>query len=287
MTETHPTQMAPLVLRWVARLVLLVLALLVGAAIVVVVIIPRMTQGAALTVLTGSMTPDIPVGSVVVVRPVDPQTLQVGDIATYQAQPDSPALITHRITQVKQTSQGLRFIFKGDANRSRDLDPVVPQQIRGEVWFHVPYLGSIRDGLHGKGGITLVVMILLAGYALTQISSGLRERRRPESENDAGSSEQTLTIDRALVVARLAHAPGTMPGDLARGWGGLVIEDDETGFTLMIAPPVDALAATLELLQEHTPIDLRVWDAPATLSGTSVSIRRAASELEETPHAVG
>ena len=69
------------VVRWALRFVLLAFAVVVVAALVVTTVLPRATHGSALTVLTGSMTPAIPVGSEVVVRPVDPRTLQPGDNA--------------------------------------------------------------------------------------------------------------------------------------------------------------------------------------------------------------
>ena len=81
-------------MRVVVRLVLLALALLVAFCLAVVIVLPRAAHGVALTVVTGSMTPEIPVGSVVLVRPVDPRTLKPGDIATYQLEegrrPSSP-----------------------------------------------------------------------------------------------------------------------------------------------------------------------------------------------------
>ncbi len=60
--------------RWTLRFVLLALAGVVVAALVVLVVSPAPLTGSAMTVLTGSMTPTIPVGSVVMVRPVDPAT---------------------------------------------------------------------------------------------------------------------------------------------------------------------------------------------------------------------
>ncbi|MGN6129547.1 MAG: hypothetical protein ACTHOK_04325, partial [Nocardioidaceae bacterium] len=74
MIESTTGSVTKMLLRWMAGLVLLAFALAVGATLVVLVVIPRATHGSALTVLTGSMTPEIPVGSVVVVRPVDPGT---------------------------------------------------------------------------------------------------------------------------------------------------------------------------------------------------------------------
>ena len=56
---THPqaSTAARAAARWVTRLVLLALALLVAAALAILVVIPRATHGTAMTVLTGSMTP--------------------------------------------------------------------------------------------------------------------------------------------------------------------------------------------------------------------------------------
>ena len=42
------------------------------SAVVVLVVLPKVIGGQALTVETGSMTPTLPVGSIVVERPADP-----------------------------------------------------------------------------------------------------------------------------------------------------------------------------------------------------------------------
>jgi signal peptidase len=268
--------------RWLVRLALLAFALLVAAAITVVVVLPRATDGSAMTVLTGSMTPKIPVGSIVLVRPVDPGTLEVGDIATYQAKPDEDTYITHRITKIHQTDNGLTFTFKGDANRGPDLDVVPAVAIRGQVWFHVPYLGTIRDGLHGKGGISLVVMILLAGYAVTQLSGGLRDRKRKNGQPGSGGDQEDVTpsliVGRPLIVATLAR-PDTdePPVELVRRWTGLLLRSDESTYTFLVAPPEGGVEAALELLFVQHPLHVEVWDAPTIVAGASTEVRLSAS----------
>lgn len=171
--------------RWSIRLLVLVFGLLAAGAVVVLVAIPRATQGQAMTVLSGSMTPGIPVGSVVVVRPVDPARLQVGDVATYQAAPGKPIYVTHRIIGITQRGAERTFTFKGDANRGPDLDPVVAAQIRGRLWFHVPYLGAIRDDLQSGSGKLAVLIVILGGYALSQLGAGLRERHGEREQEHA------------------------------------------------------------------------------------------------------
>lgn len=262
-----PGQTVRVLLRWCVRLLGISVAVAVLAAVVTVAIIPRATHGQAMTVLTGSMTPEIPVGSIVVVRPVDPGSLQAGDVATYQPEPGKASYITHRIIDVDESSTPTTFTFKGDANRGPDLDPVAAGQIRGQVWFHVPYLGTIRDGLHGTGGISLVAMLLLAGYALSQLGTGLRERRQEPRAVPVG-----LETDRHLVVATLdtrlfAERNALTPTEAAHEWGALLVQEDDDSFRVLLTATDDELAARLEPLRRSRPRRLLVLDGPITLTG--------------------
>lgn len=170
------------IMRWSGRLLASVFALLAVAAVAVVVAVPRFTDGQAMTVLSGSMTPAIPVGSIVVVRPVDPSTLRVGDVATYQVKPNKAVYVTHRVAGIDHVNGKTVFTFKGDANRGPDTKPVVAGQIRGKVWFHVPYLGTVRDDLKTRAGLSMALIALLGSYAAVQLIGGLRERRAARSE---------------------------------------------------------------------------------------------------------
>src|SRR3954454_24709818 len=154
----------------------LLLAVIVGA-LAVLTIVPRAVHGTTLTVLTGSMTPTIPVGSVVVVRPVDPGTLRVGDVVTYQKEPGRAEYITHRITTIHTGTRPVTLTTKGDANRGPDVDLVPVTAVRGKVLFHVPYLGSLRNAVSTGGVGLLLLVVLLIGYALVQILCVLRDRR--------------------------------------------------------------------------------------------------------------
>jgi signal peptidase I len=231
------------------------------------VVIPRATQSQAMTVLTGSMTPGIPVGSVVMVRPVDTGTLRVGDVATYQSEPGKPVYITHRILKIDSSTTPTSFIFKGDANRGADITPVSAKAIRGEVWFHVPYLGAIRDGLHGKGGVSLVAMLVLAGYALSQVGAGMKERRTKDAPRASD-----ITVNQTLIVAtlekdRLTSRLAMTARQVATAWGAVQVHEDDTTCTLLLAPAEDAFDTALQLLHQAQPLVVRVIDEPGTLTG--------------------
>ncbi|HEX3779595.1 MAG TPA: signal peptidase I [Pseudonocardiaceae bacterium] len=168
---------------------------LVAAAIVALAlgltVVPAVAGGHTLTVLSGSMVPTLPVGSVVVDRPVPASSLRVGDIVTYATTDPvsaAPILITHRVIAIRAGVGGPTFITKGDANNVADQRPVTAAQIRGRLWYDVPYVGLVRNALlsRGVGLIAAAVLLLLIGGWV------IRRALRPTSrttEADATSKE--------------------------------------------------------------------------------------------------
>jgi len=112
------------------------------------------------TVLTPSMTPSILEGSVVFVKLMAPSELKEGDIITYSASKDGKIVVTHRIEEIINDEDGLRFITKGDANNSTDLNPVLSSQVIGKVNLSIPYLGNILAYI--QKNIWLVVALIIA-----------------------------------------------------------------------------------------------------------------------------
>jgi signal peptidase len=147
-------------------------ASLVVAAIVALAVgltlVPAVAGAHTLTVLSGSMVPRLPVGSVVVDKPVEPSSLQVGDIVTYRTESDDPAfpnaLVTHRVVAKKPGARGPVFTTKGDANNVADREPVQASQIRGKLWYDVPYVGTARNFLTTRAGLTMIgaAIVLIA-----------------------------------------------------------------------------------------------------------------------------
>lgn len=172
--------------RLVAVISTIAVAAIVALAIFLTVV-PAVAGAHTLTVLSGSMVPRLPVGSVVVDRPVDPGSLKVGDIVTYQmADPANGAdvLITHRVVAKDNGAHGLVFTTKGDANPSADQAPVRGSQIRGELWYDVPYIGTVRSFLLTPSGLLMIgsaIVLLAAIWFLTR-------KGRPDTDSDADAS---------------------------------------------------------------------------------------------------
>lgn len=118
------------------------LAVVVLLALVTAVV-PRVIGGVPLTVLSGSMEPALSAGDLVVVRPVDPTDLRVGDVVTVQPVTADPTLVTHRVTAIERVDGAVASVqTRGDANGVAD-DPVLPAQVQGLVLYSVPLVGHL------------------------------------------------------------------------------------------------------------------------------------------------
>ncbi|MFT4294500.1 MAG: signal peptidase I [Micropruina sp.] len=155
---------------------LLVLFLGIGLAAIVV---PAVTGSVALTVRSSSMEPVLPAGTLIVVRPTELADLVPGKVLTYQLRSGEPTLVTHRITQRMLLADGSPvFMTKGDANAQPDLAPVTPVQVRGTVWYAIPYLGWVAALLTGDVR-TIVISVVVGGlllYAAWMFISAARDR---------------------------------------------------------------------------------------------------------------
>ena len=120
-------------------------------------------------VLTPSMTPTIPVGSMVLVKRVEPVELREGDIVTYSTSLSGSVVVTHRINQVILSEDGLTFITKGDANQVEDINPISASQIIGRVNLIIPHFGSVIAYVQRNLWLVIgsIIALLLIGEFLS------------------------------------------------------------------------------------------------------------------------
>lgn len=135
------------------------------------------------TVLTGSMEPEIPVGSMIYVAPADPAELAEGDVVTFEN--ESGDIVTHRVESNRAVEGEL--ITKGDANEGEDLAPVPYSAVRGKVVLAVPYLGDVLGALASPVG---KVYLLAFGACANQ--RGPNERNNPLWRDETRGNRQWL-----------------------------------------------------------------------------------------------
>lgn len=91
-------------------------------------------------VLSDSMSPAIDAGAVVFVTDVPPESVETGEVITYQ-RPDASSIVTHRVVEVVESDGQRQFRTKGDANEEPDPGLVGPGQVIGRVAFSIPLIG--------------------------------------------------------------------------------------------------------------------------------------------------
>jgi len=144
------------------------LGVAVVAAVLAIVVVPRVTGGSSFAVLTGSMVPTFAPGDVIVDRGVAKDAVcrevSVGTIVTYMPKKNDPSLITHRVIgkTIGDFPDGTdcRIITQGDANSAVDT-PVSPAQVRGVFLFGIPKLGWVRQWV--SGNVPTVGVVLAVG----------------------------------------------------------------------------------------------------------------------------
>lgn len=144
-----------------------VLAAVAGFAFVTVVL-PLLMGAQTYTVLTGSMEPGMPPGTLIAVRPAAIDEVRVGQVVTYQIRSGDPAVVTHRVVGTTSSTNGGRLLLtRGDANDADD-PPVQSEQLRGTVVLAIPYLGypAVLLGGQERGAIVAAAGVVVVGYGL-------------------------------------------------------------------------------------------------------------------------
>jgi len=155
------------------------------AGVIGLFLIPRLLGWQLQVVLSGSMGPELPPGSISFVQPVETQALKVGDLLVFDFPRDPSRQVTHRIVEIRGDGSALEFHTKGDANNAPDDYWVPAANVRGTVRGHIPYIGYVVPYARTPVGYLLLVVIpaaiIIYGEVKTILGSSKRRRRREES----------------------------------------------------------------------------------------------------------
>ena len=134
---------------------------------------PRFMGYEIYEVVSGSMEPAIPMGSVLYVEQVDPADLVVDDVVAFHR---DDSVVAHRVV-ANRTSLG-ELVTKGDANNAEDPDPVPYENVVGIVARHVPILGQFMGLYTSNIGKVYLLLTAACGVMLNILAGRIREDRR-------------------------------------------------------------------------------------------------------------
>jgi signal peptidase I len=168
--------------RWSVRLLLAA----AFAAFAVLAIGPHVLGYRTMTMLTGSMSPQIDPGDVVLTTPLDVEDVAVGMVISYHIPIDDHRVVTHRVVSVERGADGTVTVqTKGDANTAEDpwratLQGDTAYQVRAVI----PEIGHAIQWLRTPGVNDVLVYgapALLAGWLILSIWRPVREDDEEEA----------------------------------------------------------------------------------------------------------
>ncbi|WP_150957049.1 signal peptidase I [Microbacterium testaceum] len=199
-----------------------VLLVAVSAFAFVTVVLPLLLGGQTYSVLTGSMQPGMPPGTMIAVRPTPIEEVRIGDVVTFQMRSGEPAVATHRVVGTTSSTGGGRLLItRGDAN---DVDdpPVQSEQLRGVVVLAVPFLGypAMLFGGEERGAVVAAIGVVVVGYGLGLLAiDAIRTQRRRARERRV----PTVFLA-ASFVAATAIATASLPVEAHADTGAASLE---------------------------------------------------------------
>lgn len=132
--------------------------LVLVAALFAVIVLPLPFGIKPSIVMTGSMEPTVPTGSIAWVdENFTEDDLEVGTIAVYE--PKQGVEVMHRIIAV----DGDTYTFQGDNNNSPDLAEPTAENVEGVYLFHVPEAGKAFSWFMDN---KIPILLILAGVNL-------------------------------------------------------------------------------------------------------------------------
>jgi signal peptidase I len=130
------------------------------------------------------------------VKPTEYDQLQVGDVVTFQIESGRPDVITHRITGFTASQDGERLLItQGDNNDVADPDPVQEIQVRGKLYYAVPYVGFAANALGNANrstAVNVLAVALIAWGAITIVRGVIRDRPERRSQQVVATPDDEM-----------------------------------------------------------------------------------------------
>ena len=141
------------------------------AIFMAIILIPFVAGYKPVVVLSGSMEPAYPIGSIIFYKPLDFNDIKVGDAITFKL--GGGALATHRV--IEKDNENQKFTTKGDNNTTVDIKPVSYEAVVGKTGkIVIPYIGFISTYIKE---IPIVITLGIVLIICSMLSSSKEKAR--------------------------------------------------------------------------------------------------------------
>ena len=165
-----------------------IILLIVIIAICVPLIVPKTMGYQLYTVVSGSMEPAVPTGSLVYIKYVEPGDIETGDIIAFYGSDAQGSIITHRV--VSNSNAMGEFITKGDANAENDMNPVTYEQYVGKMVRSIPKVGGIVQTITVGSGKTVLKCVIGLAIVLQVLAAVLNRKYEDDDSEETSDAER-------------------------------------------------------------------------------------------------
>jgi len=237
---------------------------------VIAVVVSMLTGWDPVALTSGSMSPGLRTGDIVIAQPHDGRGLGPGTIVVFD-DPARPGRITHRIVAVNPDDT---YTTKGDAQPRLDSTPLHPEGVIGVARVVVPYVGFPLVWWWDGAWVKVAAFILIGAVTLWMSRWGLLARFDPwlnGSPRRVTFSSRPAWVRRALRTTRAERLAQALHG-------GLMVSLDTTSDTGSSFAAAADFCAAPGSQTVYATADAEVTSLTPTLNfGTSPNLRVSAT----------
>lgn len=156
-------------------------------------------------VLTGSMEPSYPTGSLIYVKDVDAKDLRVNDVITFSISPN--VIATHRIVELVPDENNpsiVRYRTKGDANNDVDASLVSANNIIGKAMFAIPKMGYLASYIQQPPGLYVAILVCGLMIAFVFYTDSLENKQKQSNAVQQNPQAASKNIDVTKLINQLS-----------------------------------------------------------------------------------
>ncbi len=155
---------------------------IVVAGLVIFIAVVTICGVKGYSVASNSMQPEFSKGDVVFVKATPFEKLEKGDIVTVEFKVKDGTTYTHRIVSIDYDKKEIKTA--GDKTGLVDTESATADQIKGKVWFSVPFLGYLSLWLTNSNYVAVIAIAVLAVMVIGSVAGKVYKNKTRGDKNE-------------------------------------------------------------------------------------------------------